>query len=131
MGRSGEKSATRHRRHAADSTEGGGGGGRGGRARGTALRRGARTTAESTGEVADEQTTIGTPGPGAKRRGKGPKEDAPGARKVLARRAAKGKKKSSNRPGASGTGSKKQARGSSGRRRSGSRSGGGKTNKKK
>ena len=64
-------------------------------------------------------------------RGNGPKEDAPGARKVLAKRTAKGKKKSSNRPGPSGTGSKKQARGSSGARRSGSRSGGGKTNKKK
>lgn len=110
---------------------GGGGGGRGGRSRGTALRRGARTTAESTGEVADEQTTIGAPGPPAKRRGKGPKKDAPGARKVLAKRNAKGKKKSANRPGASGTGSKKQARGSSGSRRTGSRSGGGKTNKKK
>ena len=110
---------------------GGGGGGRGGRTRGTALRRGARTTAESTGEVADEQTTIGEPGPPARRRGKGPKKDAPGARKVIAKRSAKGKKKSGNRPGASGKGPKKQARGSSGSRRPGSRSGGGKTNKKK
>jgi len=131
MARSGQKSATRHRRAAAETPMGGGGGGRGGRSRGTALRRGARTTAESTGEVADEQRSTGAPGPDAKSRGKGPKKDAPGARKVLAKRAAKGKKKSSNRPGPSGTGSKKQARGSSGARRSGSRSGGGKTNKKK
>lgn len=131
MARSGQKSATRHRREALNTPRGGGGGGRGGRARGTALRRGARTTAESTGEVEDEQTSIGAPGPDAKASGKGPKKDAPGARKVLAKRAAKGKKKTGNRPGASGTGSKKQARGSSGRRRPGSRSGGGKTNKKK
>jgi hypothetical protein len=131
MARSGQRSGTRHRREAAETTMGGGGGGRGGRARGTALRRGARTTAESTGEVADEQRTIGTPGPDAKGRGKGPKKDAPGARKVLARRAAKGKKKSGNRPGASGTGSKKQVKGSSGRRRAGSRSGSGQARKKR
>jgi hypothetical protein len=44
---------------------------------------------------------------------KGSKPDAPGARKVASRRAARGKKKTANRPGPSGTGSKKQARGSS------------------
>jgi hypothetical protein len=64
--------------------------------------------------------------------GRGSKPDAPRARtgEVSGTRST-GAKKSSNRPGPSGTGSKKQTRGSSSRRRSGSRSGGGQGSKGK
>jgi len=58
--------------------------------------------------------------------GRGSKPDAPKGRKgETSGRRSTGAKKSANRPGASGTGSKKGQRGSSGRRRSGSRSGSG------
>jgi hypothetical protein len=59
-------------------------------------------------------------------RGKGSKSDAPRGRKGQTfGRGSTGAKKSANRPGASGTGTKKSMRGSSSRRRAGSRSGAG------
>jgi hypothetical protein len=65
-------------------------------------------------------------------RGKGSKPDAPRGRKgQTSGRRSSGAKKSANRPGASGTGSKKGIRGSSSRRRSGSRSGPGRGSRKK
>lgn len=93
-------------REAADSTTGGGGGGRGGRARGTALRKGTMTTAESTGEVervrpsARKSKTSG--------RGKGMKTDAPRSKGVTSGRGSTGARKSVNRPGASGSPKKKK-----------------------
>jgi hypothetical protein len=65
-------------------------------------------------------------------RGKGSKPDAPRGRKgqTSGQRSA-GAKKSANRPGPSGTGTKKGTRGSSSRRRSGSRSGAGQGSKAK
>ncbi len=126
-GRSSEARA--QTRKAADETMGGGGGGRGGRARGTASRGGARTTAESVGEVE------GDAGPArsshARLKGRGSKPDAPRGRKQTSGRGSTGARKSVNRPGPSGTGSKKGMRGSSGRRRSGSRSGAGQGMRKK
>ena len=65
-------------------------------------------------------------------RGKGSKPDAPRGRKgETSGRGSSGAKKSANRPGASGTGSKKDTRPSSSRRRSGSRSGAGQGSKGK
>ncbi len=63
-------------------------------------------------------------------RGEGSKPDAPRGRKQTSGRGSTGARKSANRPGPSGTGSKKSVRGSSGRRRAGSRSGGGQGQKK-
>ena len=64
-------------------------------------------------------------------KGRGSKPDAPRGRKgQTSGRGSTGARKSANRPGASGTGSKKGTRGSSGARRSGSRSGGSQGQKK-
>lgn len=91
-------------REAADSTTGGGGGGRGGRARGTALRRGTMTTAESTGEV----ERMRRPKAKVSGRGKGAKVDAPRAKGTTSGRGSTGARKSANRPGASGSPKKKR-----------------------
>jgi hypothetical protein len=65
-------------------------------------------------------------------RGRGSKPQAPRGKKgQTAGRGSTGAKKSANRPGASGTGAKKDARPSSSRRRSGSRSGAGQGSKGK
>jgi hypothetical protein len=117
-------------RRAKDETMGGGGGGRGGRSRGTATRSSTRTTSESTGEVERVEGLFRDSHAAPK--GRGSKPDAPRGRKgQTSGRGSTGARKSANRPGASGTGSKKGTRGSSSRRPSGSRSGGGKGSKKK
>jgi hypothetical protein len=116
-------------REAADETIGEGGGGRGGRSRGTASRSAARTTSESRGEV--ERAAGNSRSSHAAPKGKGSKPEAPRGRKgQTSGKGSTGARKSVNRPGPSGTGSKKGTRGSSGRRRSGSRSGGGTGSKK-
>jgi hypothetical protein len=68
---------------------------------------------------------------GSDGKGQGAKPDAPRGRKTTSGKRSTGARKSANRPGPSGTGSKKGTRGSSGARRSGSRSGGGQGNKKR
>jgi hypothetical protein len=120
---------TARAREAGDETVGDEGGGRGGRSRGTAARSSSRTTIESRGEVEGDR------GPSrdshATPKGKGSKPDAPRGKAQTSGTGSTGAKKSGNRPGASGTGTKKGTRGSSSRRRSGSRSGGGNGSKSK
>jgi hypothetical protein len=81
--------------------------------------------------MAKTQQTGARGGAAAKTKGKGSKPDAPRGRNQTSGTGSTGARKSANRPGASGTGKKKEVRGSSGRRRSGSRSGGGEGAKKR